>query len=689
MLDIYNTVIEDICLGISGWWFFSCLLFFFSSRIRDIWDPDVVQNDDMNQRRLMKYCHFLRTAFISCILFATVWLFIVRRGWNSNLYGRDCSTARMGTLLFVFASAIKFFHEYLRCEVLFKIVNMGPRVKMVKTMVLVYGLVTNLSFMTMMIVLQFVFKDDVTGDRICNVITGTQEQEKLTHIILWLIATYIFINEVSTLYLFVYPLWCVYQDYRKQIMAKWKDLNMIKNLAVRSIMLSIPVPLFMSVYIIVGRMSYDLTWHTDRPYIVFLFAGLFQYIAMSLKYNYWRYILGPCMLISRKHPFKKLDSSYERLQGDDSRKFSQATGSSQSRATEGHVKKQCKAPRNRFSIYAYSYDGRTIAHRERVCHYLRDPNRSYRRSSSYLDVSPNILSGRTIRRSMVMNDSGRLVSLEWNQNVRKLETPVERRGVTFKWFVNWARHNILLQKQANSELKEMSTRDFVKLFVKTRIQTEGTQVLWPLIPEDETGPPHIFVSHAWDMQVQDLIEALRDWRKEYFEKKWGTFYWLPMNLDLHKEPRIWLDILALPQDDSADSAQLIETFTRTITAIGKVVLCVDVDFKPLKRSWCLYELAMASKFDFAYHVGMSFEFSKLDQDYVKEKVTRIDVKMAEAQKKSDKDMIDEEIKARFGSLEELNKRIEDIFKPRINEWKAAIAGICELPETKWRCSAIN
>jgi len=56
---------------------------------------------------------------------------------------------------------------------------------------------------------------------------------------------------------------------------------------------------------------------------------------------------------------------------------------------------------------------------------------------------------------------------------------------------------------------------------------------------------------------------------------------------------------------------------------------------------------MASKYDFAYHLGMSSEFKKVRPDYVKGKVTGIDAKSAQAKKTSDKEMIGARIKKQF------------------------------------------
>jgi len=55
----------------------------------------------------------------------------------------------------------------------------------------------------------------------------------------------------------------------------------------------------------------------------------------------------------------------------------------------------------------------------------------------------------------------------------------------------------------------MTTRDLVESIVKKRTRAT-TKPIWLQIPEEETGQPDIFVSHAWDMNLIDLIEALRE-----------------------------------------------------------------------------------------------------------------------------------------------------------------------------------
>jgi len=155
-----------------------------------------------------------------------------------------------------------------------------------------YAILANTLFIIMVIVFQFIFKNLVDSEGVCDFFHHGKTRElaqRLTHIGCF----YILMNECTTLYLFVYPLWCMYKDYSKKFLIKQKDLNIIWNLATSSIVLSIPVPVFQSVYIIIGTMTADLTWATDRPYIVFLYTGFFQYLSMSWKYRYCRYIFFP------------------------------------------------------------------------------------------------------------------------------------------------------------------------------------------------------------------------------------------------------------------------------------------------------------------------------------------------------------------------------------------------------------
>merc|ERR1719193_1807131 len=56
-----------------------------------------------------------------------------------------------------------------------------------------------------------------------------------------------------------------------------------------------------------------MTWETDRPYVVFLFVGLFRYFSMSLKYNYWTYMFCPFTLNTRKSIMPRNHTCYKLL----------------------------------------------------------------------------------------------------------------------------------------------------------------------------------------------------------------------------------------------------------------------------------------------------------------------------------------------------------------------------------------
>jgi len=249
-------------------------------------------------------------------------------------------------------------------------------------------------------------------------------------------------------------------------------------------------------------------------------------------------------------------------------------------------------------------------------------------------------------------------------------------------------------------LRKVRTRDLVQLVVEKRTEKSMTKPLWLQIPVEEIGKPDIFVSHAWDMELQELIEALREWRQEQFNQRWGTCSWLPKKMKSSTEPFLWLDFLALPQPgidaavvQNTDCKKIKEALCNTIQTIGDVVLCSDLNFKPLKRSWCLFELAKAHQLGVTYHLATSGEFDRVCQSEARARAKIVDVANAKSGNPNDKRMIDQLILQEFGNFEKLNTIIWGIFEPKINEWNAGIAGIWTLPKnnrlTFKKVSSIN
>jgi len=739
---MYEILFGIVCIVILSWSFIASLVFLRSSQIRPKWCPSDVPVDDQRLLKLMKWSHYWRIAYLSCLLFESIWLVISIQKLKLKDYSIQCTSIRVSAIVFALINVIKFVFEYFRCEALFGIVSPGEKFKILRKLVLRYGVIANLSFITMMIVLHFRIN--------CNIfISGETLWAQRA---LYLTAAYILINEFSTIFLFLYPLWFLYQDGRKGFLKRYKDLNRIRNLAYRTVLLSIPTLFIQATIIIMGGIHSDwLRSYRDWPILVYLYACLIQYISMCLKYNYWTYLFWPWVIPKKSVPEglgyelmppeeteTSVCSELTIISNMDSsnaveKRFSWAFETAQIKLNpttdcltairnDQHLgnypislplRDESKdlmlspvsfskdiliaSPQVSFSRCAtVNSESDALTPCISIPQELRgneksgertEPCLTHKRSSEYMRKLIISESNHPISSSMAMNDEQRIQWLTYApERDEYTKGRVELRGVTLKWFINWARLNMKLLMDLNG-LRKVSTRDLVQRVVEIRTKKSMTKPLWLQIPVEEIGTPHIFVSHAWDMEVQELIEALREWRREQFNRRWGKCPCLPKKMKHSMEPFIWLDIFALPQPgidaavvQNTDDKKVEEALCTTIQTIGEVVLCSDLNFKPLKRSWCLYELAMAHQLGVTYHLATSGEFDRVCQSEARARAKIVDVANAKSGNPNDKRMIDQLILQEFGDFEKLNTIIWDIFEPKINDWKAGIAGIWTLPK---------
>jgi len=740
------------CLLILIWWLVANVVFLRSSQIRERCYP--YTSEDSRLSNLMMWSHYWRTAYLFFLLIECIMLFILRRPWSPAKKFHQCSNVTVSLIVISLTAAIKFVFEYFRCEALFNMITPKKKFNILKSLVLLYGVFANLSLIIIMIAIQFLFKNGLTKDGECTLLYSGKEL--VVQKVMYAVPVYIFTNEMSILYLFVYPLWFMYQDCRKEFLIPCNDLNMLRNLAIRAIVLSVPTPLFQLIFFI-GKMYYKVPWEKDQVLAVFILTGFIQYISMCLKYEYWIYIFWPCRAINTKSKVEELGDEYDLLStestqtsvSDEAANYHTYINnhSLQERYSEAFLIHQhlCKqraitedlpptdipvgtsnvpnslpqdlqyqipdslpfslpqvlfTPTQNSFLHTHTRDSRfatidsdpntlpssgyspTIEHsnnRERLC-------AIHIRNSTYLRKLVVSESSRPITSSMAMTDSRHIQRFSYIPPKDLLTAwAVERRGVTFKWFINWARWNMLDLRL--SGLRKVRTRDLIERVVEIRTQKSNSMPLWLQIPEEEIGRPDFFVSHAWDMELQDLIESLREWKQDLFDNRCCACSWLRKQLNCLHEPILWFDFLALPQGGiDASSAQntacedIKTALITTIAAIGRVVLCTDLNFMPLQRSWCLYELAMAKQLGVSYYVARCSEFDNVSLLEAATRAEFVDVAKAKTGNPDDKCMIDKLILDEFKDFEELNKIIRKIFSPKIDVWQAGIAGISKLPD---------
>jgi len=706
---------------LSLWWFIASLAFLLCPRIRASWCPSDIPVGDKKLVWLVKWSHYWRMAFLCCILFESIWLLILKRYLKVVDYSNQCITNRVTVIVFCIALVIKFMYDYFRCEALFDIIPRRKNFKTIWRLVQLYGLLANISIISWTAVVQYLYKNSVTSEGYCTLLYFGHNVLVQNTIYIW--SFYILLNELSTLLLFLYPLWFMFLECQEGFLTRYEDLKKIKHIAIWAVLLSTPVPLFLSIWLLSHGQNYWSTYNknTHLP-LLLVFGGLFQYISMCLKYNYWISMFVPCVLICKK---SVSEAGYIQLQGEGrdifirnelansptpiswlmlKPQYSEAVQTAQNMGLQSLTTDPPEKPdslKNKILITNTQFSSPKCASTDlesvaSTPHILKTVSHSveeksddrtklfhrHRRSSEYIRELMISSSNRPVTFSMAMTDERHIKRMTYTKE-RDECTKVELRGVTFKWFINWARLNMKVLKDRD-DLKKVRTRDLILREVEVRTKKSETKPLWLQIPVEETGIPDIFVSHAWDMELPDLIEALREWRRAHFDKLWGTCSWLPKKMRRSREPFLWLDFLALPQPGIGASAgqsvaciNIEEALCTTIQGIGKVVLCSDLNFKPLERSWCLYELAIAKKLKVNYYLAISKFFG---QSEARARAKRVNIANAQCKNPKDKDRIDQLILKEFdGDFKNLHKQIMDIFTPQIHEWRAGIAGIWKLP----------
>jgi len=257
------------------------------------------------------------------------------------------------------------------------------------------------------------------------------------------------------------------------------------------------------------------------------------------------------------------------------------------------------------------------------------------------------------------------------------DTPVEHRGVTFRYFINWA---IWYHKQYPGT----KTRDLVTNFITPETRDEKGPY-WIKIPHEERGRPHVFISHAWDMRLKDLIEALIDWRSTHVKhgnfcvccckgfRRCNDFCSKNLSFKICQDPILWLDILAIPQNKGFHNENDVQKLDSTIRSIGQVALCTDLNFTPLTRSWCLFELANARRFHARITIAVCTGFK--DRWLITRKVAQsIDAENGKTGNPEDKVMIDNLIIEQFETFKNLDNIVKSLLVIKLDISPYAIGG---------------
>ncbi len=153
-----------------------------------------------------------------------------------------------------------------------------------------------------------------------------------------------------------------------------------------------------------------------------------------------------------------------------------------------------------------------------------------------------------------------------------------KEGVTLEGMRAW-----ITSRGGAEAFREQTTADVVTRHVLP--STSPGSALWAVLPLYHTGPATVHVCHAWGGRFLKILAALEAWEGE------NTARGL-----LPAPPKYWLDCFSLPLHTPASHSWefLRENFAAGVAGIGKTVLVLDPEQPlPLRRTWCLFELAAA------------------------------------------------------------------------------------------------
>jgi len=172
---------------------------------------------------------------------------------------------------------------------------------------------------------------------------------------------------------------------------------------------------------------------------------------------------------------------------------------------------------------------------------------------------------------------------------------------------------------------------------------------------DETlGAVNVFVSHTWLYSFEMLVESIEEWELNWEKqngKKHETFFY-------------FIDYLAVNQHDmAADLSKLQEVVKNS--KVTCLILSPWEDPIPLRRCWCVYEIAKTELFPstrlhvaFPPHEVKRFKknfFSSKKVHEIARIIEKVDSSTAEASYKPDKEMIVADIKKNLGGFSVVNQ----------------------------------
>jgi len=230
---------------------------------------------------------------------------------------------------------------------------------------------------------------------------------------------------------------------------------------------------------------------------------------------------------------------------------------------------------------------------------------------------------------------------------------VKNRGVSLQFLVDFAWEHDSWEKPTADVVRDI----IIPATEQTKLPYVAT---FPL--EDFSGPPLIFVSHAWGNPFGLLVAAVRKFisNDRFFKGKSGSHCF------------IWVDIFAITQHSGPTQMLELTQVEDTIAGVNNTLLVLDINGLTLNRCWCIFEVYCTF-----YHsqnrygklqvrVGTVSSAGNLEahsnQELLMELAGGVDVNSASATVASDKEMImarlnDFGLGSRDG-VHELNRKLQ-------------------------------
>ena len=275
-----------------------------------------------------------------------------------------------------------------------------------------------------------------------------------------------------------------------------------------------------------------------------------------------------------------------------------------------------------------------------------------------------------------------------------IRVPTSSAGVSLSWLEAFSRS--LSDEEDEAEAEPKTTAALMHLLVLPAIsrKTGLKRRLFDYIPEECTGPPQYYVSHAWGASLKDMVLAVQ----EELAPTPGPAE-PPLPIGFKDDIFLSIDLFAM---NLYTSTQLQSTLSSTafdsmdhdaltnIAACTKgVLLVMDRELLALNRLWILYELFLATYRSTKSHTFIRLAFPGLPPlssiTHLKEQILNLDVNKAETAFPTHKQYILQLVRKRIG-LQRTNSVVNSLLIMALHNklrWRGGLWGKGTLAALHW------